>query len=341
LYGVELAISVAIPVLLVWLPGTRGSPIALGVAALSASGGLALNRMDVGIFGYFRDAGLVYFPSLAEWSLSLGVVAASALVFLYFAENMGVFADSRGGHGEGRPFGASFDSLSRVWHTALRSGMERATVVGVFVIPLAWALMYPPFHRTEASLVTPATGVDVARASLRIDGNQSGVLTEFPHQEHQGRLGGEPSCQTCHHLSRPGDETTPCSRCHTHLVEPTQIFNHDRHQIRVAEEEGFQGAFPENFTCKHCHTAGEAKTAESAKSCLECHRQDSGWGSVDEEGADLAWAVSYLEAMHGTCGDCHEEEALEQGRPELRNCSTCHRSLGTESASAVRLASGH
>ena len=150
LYASEILISTLIPILLVWLPGTRGSPVALGVAAFSASAGLALNRMDVGIFGYFRDAGVVYFPSLAEWAVSLGVVAAAALVFLYFAENMGVFADSRGGHGEDRPFGASFDSLSRVWHSALRSGLERATVIGVFVIPLAWALMYPPFHQPEA-----------------------------------------------------------------------------------------------------------------------------------------------------------------------------------------------
>ena len=116
LFGGEILLSTIIPILLVWSPGTRGSPVALGVAAFSASVGLALNRMDVGIFGYFRDAGVVYFPSLAEWAVSLGVVAAAALVFLYFAENMGVFADSRGGHGEGRPFGASFDSLSRVWH---------------------------------------------------------------------------------------------------------------------------------------------------------------------------------------------------------------------------------
>jgi hypothetical protein len=297
--------------------------------------------MDVGIFGYFRDAGAVYFPSLVEWAVSLGVVAAAALVFFYFAENMGVFVDSRGGHGEGRPFGASFDSLSRVWHVALRSGLERASVIGVFVIPLAWALMFPPFHQPEAPVVTPAAGMDVVRASLRIDGNQDGVLTAFPHEEHKDRLGGDSSCESCHHISMPGDETTPCSRCHTHMVEETQIFDHERHQALVAEEEGLRGVFPANQSCVQCHTAGQAKTAENAKACLECHEEDTGWARVNRATADLARAASYLGAMHGTCMECHEKEAKKLTKPELRDCSTCHKSLGPRSASTRILASGH
>ncbi|MGD2123701.1 MAG: polysulfide reductase NrfD [Gemmatimonadota bacterium] len=341
LYGAEILLSTILPIVLVWSPGTRGSPIALGVAAFSASAGLGLNRMDVGIFGYFRDAGAVYFPSLAEWALSLGVVAAAALVFLYFAENMGVFVDSRGGYGEGRPFGASFDSLSRVWHVALRSGMERATVIGVFVIPLAWALMYPPFHEPNPAEVIPAAGLNVTRASLRIDGNEGGVATAFPHEEHKERLGGDSSCVNCHHLSMPGDETTPCSRCHTHMVDATRIFDHDRHQSLVAEEEGLAGVFPENQSCAVCHTAGQAKTTDSAKGCLECHEDDTGWKEIEDPAADLTWAVSYLEAMHGTCAGCHEEEAEKGDRPELRDCSTCHESLEARSYTSRVLAAGH
>lgn len=341
LYAGEILLSTILPIVLVWAPGTRKSPVALGVAAFSASLGLALNRMDVGIFGYFRDAGVVYFPSVAEWAVSLGVVAAAALVFLYFAENMGVFADSRGGFGEGRPFGAKFDSLTRVWQTALQSGMERATVIGVFVIPLAWVLMYPPFHQPDAPLVTPAAGMDVARASLRIDGNEDGVLTAFPHKEHQERLGGDSSCENCHHLSLPGDETTPCSRCHSHMVEPARIFDHERHLTLVAREEGLEGVFPENQSCVYCHTAGDAKTSANAKGCLDCHEEDTGWKNVDESTVDLAWAVSYLGAMHGTCAECHQKEALELDRPELEECSTCHKSLGPPVPSVNVIAAGH
>jgi hypothetical protein len=338
LYGLEITLVAVLPILLVWLPATRRSPTALGLATFSASAGLMLNRMNVGIFGYFRDAGEVYFPTLAEWALSLGVVAAAALVFLYLAETMPIFGPTSDNERTGPIFGASFDSLSRVWYRALRSGMERATVIAVFVIPLAWALMYPPYHQKEAPVVIPAAGLDVARASLRIDGNRGGVRTEFPHADHKERLGGDSSCVNCHHISLPGDETTPCSRCHQHLVESTLIFDHDLHVARVTEDEELEGVHPENNSCVSCHTRGEAKTAESAKSCLECHREDTRWGEEYDESDDLAWAVSYLEAMHENCADCHKEKAEEVERPHLGDCSTCHQSLGTEGPQADRMA---
>jgi hypothetical protein len=125
------------------------------------------------------------------------------------------------------------------------------------------------------------------------------------------------------------------------MVETTQIFDHERHQTLVAEDEGLGGAFPENQSCVQCHTSGEAKTAENAKSCLECHEEDTGWSSVGEATADLARAVSYLEAMHGTCSDCHKKEAAKQARPELRECSTCHESLGPSPPPVGLVAAGN
>jgi Ni/Fe-hydrogenase subunit HybB-like protein len=326
LYGAEILIVAVLPILLVWLPATRGSPTALGVAAFSATAGLLLNRMDVGIFGYFRDAGEVYFPSLIEWAVSIGVVAAAALVFLFFAETMPIFRTT-GTDQVKRPFGASFDSLSRVWYAALRGGMERATLIGVLVIPVAWALMYPPFHTGGPPDVRPALRMDLTRDSLRIDGNRHALQTVFPHAYHQKRLGGDSSCVTCHHMSLPGDETTPCSRCHRHMVDSTLIFDHARHTAAVAEKEELGGVFPENYACAICHAEGEAKTAGTAKHCLECHKDNTDWAAEYDESDDLAWAVSYVAAMHKNCIECHEKEAEKADRPELPECSTCHRSL--------------
>jgi hypothetical protein len=285
--------------------------------------------MDVGVFGYFQDAGTVYFPSLAEWAVSLGVVAAAGLVFLFFVETFPVFEEGwKERRIAARAFGVSFDSLSRVWTTVLRGGLERATVIAVLVIPLAWSVMYPPYSRRNEAEVRPAAGLDVTRTTLLVDGNREGVLTEFPHAEHQDRLGGESGCQTCHHLSIPGDETTPCSRCHRQMVEATLIFDHDYHLEAVAEDEGLEGVVPENLTCAVCHAQGAAKTAESAKSCLDCHGEDHGWAEGYEAGTDLSRAPSYMEAMHENCVTCHEEEGRRQDRDTLRDCSTCHRSLG-------------
>ncbi len=325
LYTGEVLIVAVLPILLVWLPATRGSPTALGIAAFSASAGLVLNRLDAGIFGYFQDAGEVYFPSLIEWAVSVGVVAAAALVFLFFAETMPIFRTPVVEAGRTRKFGASFDSLSRVWYAALRGGMERATLVAVLVIPPAWALMYPPFHTEEPPDVTPA--FRVTRDSLRIDGNGGGVETIFPHADHQERLGGDTSCVHCHHMSLPGDETTPCSRCHRHMVDSTLIFDHARHTVAVAKKEELAGLFPENHTCTVCHTKGETEAASTAKHCLECHKENTDWTTEYDESDTLAWAVSYMEAMHKNCMECHKKEAEGANRPELPDCSICHRSL--------------
>jgi Ni/Fe-hydrogenase subunit HybB-like protein len=336
LFGTEIVVTAVIPILLVWLPASRSSPTALTVAALSASAGLLLNRVDVGIFGYFRSAGEVYFPSLAEWALSLGVVAAAALVFLAFVEHTTIFPRPPGTRPVRPAFRVSFDSLSRVWQRALSSGPERVTLIAVLVVPLAWACMYPPYSTAHPAEVHQASRMDVTGERLRLDGNRAGVLTEFPHAACQERLGGDSSCESCHHMSLPGDTTTPCARCHRHMAVQTLIFDHAYHIQAVADSLGLEGSHPSNRSCASCHAAGSAKTAATAMPCVECHTE---WSEGYDQGTtDLARARSYLEAMHGTCLACHEEEAERQHRPELRECSTCHTSLTPRGTPAPALA---
>ncbi|MEJ2216634.1 MAG: cytochrome c3 family protein [Gemmatimonadota bacterium] len=341
LYAFEILVSTVLPILLVWLPGPRRSPAALTVATLSASFGLLLNRLDVGIFGYFRDAGHVYFPSLAEWALSLGVVAAAALVFLLFVEHMRVFPVRDEEARVPRPFAVSFDSFSRVWRAALSGGLERVTLIAVVVVPIAWALMYPPYAKARQIAVQPATRLDVTRADLRIDGDRSGVFTVFPHADHQDRLGGEASCQTCHHMSLPGDQTTPCSRCHRHMLTETVIFDHTFHMQAVADSDTLRGLYPPNESCTVCHTGSSVKTAANAKPCLDCHDADTNWAVDEDTIADLIHAPGFLQAMHGKCLGCHQQEAVKQNRPALRDCSTCHPTLKPRGASDQTLAVGN
>ena len=91
LFSFELSVTAVIPIILIAIKKFRNSPYGLFSASLFASFGLVLNRMNVGIFGYFRDAGTIYFPSLAEWALSIGIISATALVFLLIVENFSVF----------------------------------------------------------------------------------------------------------------------------------------------------------------------------------------------------------------------------------------------------------
>ena len=80
-------------------------------------------------------------------------------------------------------FRLSYGSLRQFWNTALTDSLHRVTLIAVFVIPLAFVLMYPPFfHHQAAKLrVRPAVvAMDVERAKLRIDADDNGVVDAFP-----------------------------------------------------------------------------------------------------------------------------------------------------------------
>lgn len=330
LYLFEIALGAIVPIILVSIPKIRRNPNGLGFAALCAVGGLVLNRLDVGIIGYFRDAGTIYFPSFSEWTLSLGIISATLLVFIFLTENVTVFDENwKKNRVVKGVFSSSFDSLSHVWKSVLSDSNQRVTLIAVIVLPLAWIIQYPPYHKEFKSenMVQPATGMDEMRRSLRIDGNRDGLFAEFPHFEHQNRLGGEKSCDACHHIYMPDDRSTPCFRCHTSMLQPTSIFNHSLHVDAVAERDHISGLHPGNFTCQECHNQGTVKTAANAKSCRECHDQDMGITEKTGVEVDFTYASSYQQAMHGTCIECHQAKAEELENDELDKCFVCHQSL--------------
>jgi Ni/Fe-hydrogenase subunit HybB-like protein len=338
-YGLELLLAAVIPIAVMLFPRSRRSPAAVGLASLSAVAGLLWNRLDVGIFGYFRDAGTIYLPSGTEWALSLGVVAAAGLAFFFAVENLPIFDGEWLRRRESRrEFTPAFDQASRVWRTALGSGLNRATLIAVFIVPLAWITMYPPFHadrRHPAQKVEPPIAVDAGRNILRLDANRAKMAVLFPHNEHQQRLGKEESCVSCHHVALPGDHSTPCSRCHEDMEHSTDIFRASLHLSALVEREEFDGWMPQNRTCGLCHDSEQPRSAASAKPCMECHRQDM--QSTDESMGphDLRWAGGFRQAMHATCVGCHKQQRDQSARPELAECSTCHEELRRRDTSAL------
>ncbi len=325
LYILELLLNAVVPILLVTIRRSRQSPYGLGAAAFSASFGLALSRLDVGIFGYFWSAGRTYFPSLMEWSVSLGVIAAAALVFLFIAENFSIF-DDRWKERRYRSgiFKASFDSISRVWQTALHNGLQRTTLIGVFIVPLAFVLMYPQ-RKAKRFDVVPASGVNTTRSILFIHGNGIGMGVEFSHLEHQDSLGGKSSCIKCHHMSMPNDKSSPCSDCHQKMFQRTLIFKHDMHMLWVAKERNMGGLNPENKTCTICHLPGYPKSANHTVGCLNCHRTDMNIADTTGLPKDFLYADSYFNAMHTSCIGCHQKMKVKLNMHSLDQCWDCHR----------------
>jgi Ni/Fe-hydrogenase subunit HybB-like protein len=330
-YGMELLLGFALPVLLVASPAASRSPPLIGTAAAMAAIGLVWNRLNVGVFGYFRDAATVYVPSLTEWALSLGVIATAGLVYLFAVERLPIFGE----RGEadrvaaGR-FTPAFDRFSGVWRMTFVRGLNRASLLGVLVVPVAWVLLYPPFHDhagLHSSPVRPPVARDTERTVLRIDGNREGVAVVFPHADHQRRLGGRDSCRRCHHLSLPGDHSTPCSRCHRDMERETDIFDHAAHFEAVARRDRLPGWVPGNQSCRVCHAPAAPKGAQSARPCLDCHDKNMEPSRRPDSPLELARASGYRVALHENCVTCHEEEGVKQRRPGLPECSTCHEGL--------------
>jgi Ni/Fe-hydrogenase subunit HybB-like protein len=330
-YALELLLAAVIPIAVMIFPRSRRSPAAIALASLSAVIGLLWNRLDVGVFGFFHDAKAIYIPSATEWALSLGVVAAAGLTFFFAVENLPIFDTEWRRRREIKSrFTPAFDQASRVWRTALGSGLNRASLIAVFIIPIAWLTMYPPFHgdrRHPAQAVDPPIAVDAARDMLRIDANRAKLAVEFPHSEHKKRLGGEESCINCHHVALPGDHSTPCSRCHEDMERATDIFEAEIHLASLVEREQLQGWIPRNRTCALCHSDGEPESLASAKPCMECHQQDMHSAHELAGPHDLRWATGFRRAMHVGCISCHKKEAEASDRPNLAECSTCHEDL--------------
>jgi Ni/Fe-hydrogenase subunit HybB-like protein len=323
LYVGETVTLAIVPIVLVAVPRTRRSLVGLGAASSAAAIGLVWNRVDVGIFGYFRDAGVVYVPSPAEWALSLGVIAVAGLVFLYASEYLPIFDQIwRQRESVRGRFVSVFDRTSGVWSPVLAAGLHRTSLIAVLAVPLAWTALYPPFHPpAPTDAVVPPLALDVARTSLKVDGDRNALAVTFPHADHQRRLGAKDSCVTCHHLALPTDHATPCSRCHRWMEQPTDLFDHTAHFERVAAKEHLRDA---NNACVHCHAPGRPKTAGTAKACLECHRADMRPSREPPGGHGLAIATAYRAALHITCIGCHRARAETVGRPTLGDCSHCH-----------------
>jgi hypothetical protein len=107
----------------------------------------------------------------------------------------------------------------------------------------------------------------------------------------------------------PEDEATACWECHTDFHQPASIFDHGLHQ----------NALNGNESCQECHQTEHVKLTSDI--CQDCHEN-----MTSSEGhADFNMlAPSYQDAMHGRCLDCHKEQALEQDKPKLALCNTCH-----------------
>jgi Ni/Fe-hydrogenase subunit HybB-like protein len=348
LFWVEIGLSALVPMALFSLPGLRGRPAAITFGAASGVVGFVLHRVDVGGLSHVSFTGQGYLPALTEVVVSVGLVSAMALIFLFFVERFPVWEDPPGApdhflapaedpvtharfggfwFGRAQMAGAAvvFGAVCGiVLLEATTAGSARPTpmpVAGPRSVAAVRHDQAPPAARLQLvggdSAVVAATQRPL-RTALLIDGDRAGVTTVFDHADHQRRLGGEASCGRCHHRTLRLDRGTSCAVCHRDMYRETDVFDHEAHVVRL---EG-------NSSCVRCHRdPGAGRTRASATPCDECHATEvhPQAGVVAASGERSGIAPGYRHAMHRMCVGCHATERKPDAEPVLERCETCHR----------------
>lgn len=318
LFIFEMLISAIIPIALFSVPRVRASSGGQWIGSSMVVSGMVLNRLNVSGLSMLRATGDPYIPSWMEFAISLGVVSAAGLAFLFAVERFHIW-ESRPMHPEAGPHALpGFDYSSRVWLGA-PSPAARTRYSFAFVLSFALGFALVPYSKIEGKgieivPVQKARGGDV----LFIDGNRDSFGTRFDHALMVEVLGKKDSCVKCHHMNMPLDEQSGCWECHRSMYTPTEVFDHDWHS---ASEGG-------NIACNQCHTEGEEREKASAKKCRDCHTDlfaaaDDAVEAVDAEKSYLA--LSYVDAMHRKCITCHRELAAQDtSKAPLTLCRSCH-----------------
>jgi formate dehydrogenase iron-sulfur subunit len=104
LFLVEVGLGGVLALALLATDGLRKKPAVLGLAAALSTGGIVLNRMSVVIFGMTlrgsapQDVPAPYFPSVFEWGISIGLIAATIFLFGLAVRRLPVLPKEEPGH---------------------------------------------------------------------------------------------------------------------------------------------------------------------------------------------------------------------------------------------------
>jgi Ni/Fe-hydrogenase subunit HybB-like protein len=351
MYMLESLLLTGIPALLL-ISRVRNSRPGLFWCSLSAMAGVVLYRCNVSLLAI--DWGQAsYVPAWTELMVMFGILSGSFLVFLFLVENLDIYGS--GDELEKRNIAegaiATIRPASNAWvGGAWVDAPRRYSLIAVIAASAAVALLADNVFWGSDSAQSPVLksrtvkGVSVERSAgpghefrfveleeaapvdvqsldlLMIDGNRDGRFVLFPHESHKRELGGENSCEKCHHQRMPFDENTSCHECHRDMYETTDIFDHAFHIEKLQGDPG----------CVECHADDSTvKTRKMATACSKCHTNILVNGSRVEtpEGGTMGLAPGYLDAMHELCIECHRERIAEE--PQLcgdafARCDGCH-----------------
>jgi Ni/Fe-hydrogenase subunit HybB-like protein len=368
IFLLEIILAALLPASLMVFRRIRSSSAGMGIASGMTLLGMVGYRFNLCIVAFARPEGVSYFPTWMELAVTIGIVAAAMLTFIFFAERLNICeGGNEGGEADTHsdlPFsfsphsfrlftpesfaaarryslalllGAAFAAAALpldVWRNTIfvRTPVSAPMIVNGLMTAHSPGLKAPSYQITlyqqDPLLSKNINAVPI----LVLDGNRNGRLVAFPHEFHCDKLGGRESCAQCHHRDLPFDQNTSCYRCHRDMHLATDTFDHSNHIARLDGNSG----------CPRCHEdALNAKTRENAKACDSCHQETAAKQSIihTKRTKTDGSAVGYMDAMHGLCITCHEQKLAEEPqsfRQGFADCANCHRDIDGSQLRSMR-----
>jgi Ni/Fe-hydrogenase subunit HybB-like protein len=301
MFGVEMVLGVILPLLMLLSARVRSRPGWLFAAALLVVLGVAVNRINVFLVAYQPPYAVQpYFPSLGEFVVTLGFIAALILCYRVIVTYFPVLCGER-------PF--------HVESSAHRSGDTRVYLRG-------------PMPPDECGSSPPRPRRSVAAGGIRMvlfaaimaasAAPAAAAATAFGQTSERDRRAVEllrMTCEQCHSCREPTREDPclrPCARTELRRFEEEFSAKHGPRIVILDELEDIYLPVPFDHE-------GHANMARMAGGCALCHH-------YTPEGLE-----------HPACKTCHEA-AAGQGdirKPGLkgayhRQCMSCHREWSGE-----------
>jgi Ni/Fe-hydrogenase subunit HybB-like protein len=336
LFWVEIAAMAIVPLVMLWQRQFRKSSNWQWATAAIATTGIVLNRIDVGGLADLSRGGSLYLPEWTEIVISLGIVAAATLLFLFMVEHFRVW-EHRPADPDADPRKLpEFNKVGFTWlGTPVIAGRVKYSLAFVLAAGFGFLLLGSPRAASMGATPTPThrargnvgnIGLQLAAARtgkpapatagtgvLYLDADLTNWGVTFYHQREIDRNGGEKSCVICHHMNMPHDQESGCYECHRDMYLPTDSFRHDWHASP-------KGA---NLACVQCHERGYPRTSAHVKPCSDCHKDLVPAGATIKITTYIA--PSYVDAMHTLCIGCHVKVAQKENKPEIARCAECHK----------------
>lgn len=313
IFWIEIALTFLVPIACLSVRRFRYSSAGLWAASVAGVLGIGLHRANIAGIMLVRT-GPIYIPTIYEIMISLGIISAAILGFLFFIERFRIWEAKWQDPREGVEAPSEFDRVADVWLGTPRvAGRTIFSLILVLALSLGFAIMPDNRIRSEGikqvKVAEARGGID----SMYVDGNTDAYGVTFAHQAHVEREGNKQSCVKCHHMNYPADEATGCYACHSSMYGYGDAFRHDWH----ADPQGGK------LSCVRCHAEGQQRTAESAVACTECHKNMIPASATIQ--ITQYETPAYVDAMHGVCVDCHQERSTEKEKwADLALCTKCH-----------------